>query len=210
MSRKDTMNVKEYLSDLVDISAAMYKVFTGSCDDLAGPFYDFVETQYSNLRAKKPIQSAKSYEAVWGEHGNSNAGELKVFHPFQFRVPASAFSSGIEWDGKEMRKVRLIMTDPKSFIDDTDSALTRIEGFVGKATQDIEVARRKVEIIKKYIDRLESVTDESTQEYAFLDLCQRYVNIYNTLLPWVVKIAGPSDDIRQLISNTNKLIERVY
>lgn len=202
-----SISVQTYLGTLTNYSKNVYTTLSAVFDDLANPFYKFVETQYSLVKQGKPMQQVEG-----NIRGKSYAIKLQAqeryVKPFLYAEPQYTFYTSGEAQEREKKEITLFTNNIKGFIDETDSAMNVISGYISKAMQDSEIARRKLQMVERWSEEISNKKEPNQYDAQFLTLCQGYMNIHRNVLVWVSRLSDPCDEIEELISNGHKFITR--
>ena len=201
------ISVQSYLNTLTNYSKSVYTTLSATFSDLADPFYSFVETQYNLIKSGKPMQ-----EVDGNIRGKSYSikvqAQERYVKPFLYAEPSYTFYTSGEAEDRQKKNITLFTNNIKGFMDETDSAITVISGYIAKATQDCEAARRKLQMVERWSNEVSNKREPTQEDIKFLSLCQGYMNIYRNVLVWVSRLADPCEEIEELISNGHKFITR--
>lgn len=202
-----SISVQSYLSTLTGYSKSVYGTLSATFEDLAGPFYSFLESQYNLVKTGKQLQDVdgnirgKSYSI-------KTQAQERYVKPFLYAEPHYTFYTSGETQSRERQEITLFTRNIKGFVEETDSALTIIAGFVSKAGQDAEAARRKIQVVERWSNEIANKKEPTASDAKFLAMCQGYMNIYRNVLVWVSRLSDPCDEIEELITNGHKYITK--
>lgn len=199
-----SVNVSTYLKSMVDFSTNTLAELLNSVNDLNTTFYTVIDENYKLMAAGKPVTD---YNNVEGK--KTGRGEEKHIAPFIYTVPHYKFYSSQDVKDRQAKTISLVTTDYATMVDEIESAMNIINGKVIKAVQAFEEVRRKVDIVKNQVARLETVKEPNDNQVKMLKYCRAYIAVYKDALVWVDRISDPIEEIYVLLTKSDKLIRNI-